>query len=186
MFRRNVSVPSGLLLTASATTANANRTGSAPLDRGAEPPSVAGRLAPAPIHLDIEIPDLLPQRVAVEAEQIGSTDLVTAGGGERGREQRHLDLLQDAMIEARRRHAVREALEVRGEISFHRAAEIVDAMLDGGTRADRGWRQLAVDDGARDHVLGIERSKTTGEVLELAHVARPAVLLHPLQRQRVE
>src|SRR3954451_25333272 len=114
MFRRNVSVPSGLLLTASATTANANRTGSAPLDRGAEPPSVAGMLAPAPIHLDVEIPDLLPQRVAVGAEQIGRPNLVAAGGGERGGEQRHLSLLQDAVIEAGRRYAVREALEVRG------------------------------------------------------------------------
>src|SRR4051812_10980060 len=140
MFLRNISVRSGLLLTASATTASAIRTGSAPLGRGAEPPSGTGRLAPAPIHLDIEIPDLLPQRVAVEAEQIGRADLVAAGRRERGREQRHLDLFQDAVIEARRRHAVREALEVRGEIRFHGAAEIVDAMLDCGTRADRGWR----------------------------------------------
>src|SRR3954468_23074358 len=59
-------------------------------------------------------------------------------------------------------------------------------MLDCGTRADRRWRQLAVDDGARDHVLRIKRREATGEVLELAYVARPAVLLHPLQRQRVE
>ena len=53
------------------------------------------------------------ERVAVEAEQVRGADLVAAGGGERGREQRHLDLLEDAVIEAGRRHAVREALEVR-------------------------------------------------------------------------
>src|SRR6478752_1800686 len=161
MFRRNISVRSGLLLTAPATTASAIRTGSAPLGRGELSHRPLRRLAPAPIYLDIEIPDLLPQRVTVEAEQIGGADLVATGGRERGREQRHLDLLQDAVIEARRRHAVREALEVRGEISFHRAAEIVDAMLDCGTRADRGWRQLAVDDRARDHVLRIERREAT-------------------------
>src|SRR5262249_39526722 len=51
-------------------------------------------------HLDVEIADLLAQGVAVDAEQVGGTDLVAARGGERGREQRLLHLAQDAMVKA--------------------------------------------------------------------------------------
>src|SRR6201986_2071432 len=57
---------------------------------------VPGGLAAAAIDLNIEVPDLLAQRVAVQAEEIGGTDLVAAGRGERSGQQRHLDLLQDA------------------------------------------------------------------------------------------
>src|SRR2546430_12758172 len=63
------------------------------------------RLAAAPIDLDIEIPDLLAERVAVQPEQIGRPDLVAAGGRQRGGEQRHLDLLEDAEIKAPPREA---------------------------------------------------------------------------------
>src|SRR5689334_14387390 len=94
----------------------------------APPPENEGVLAPAAIDLDIEVPDLLAQRVAVQAQQVGRADLVAAGRGERGRQQRHLDLLQDAMIEARRRQVVGETREVRGQIGFDRAAEILDAV----------------------------------------------------------
>src|ERR1043165_6606690 len=87
--------------------------------RGARNP-----LAAAPVDLNVEIPDLLAQRVAVEAEQDGRTDLVAAGGRQRRSQQRYLDLLEDAMVQARRRHAVREAGEVRGQVGFDRAAEI--------------------------------------------------------------
>jgi hypothetical protein len=41
---------------------------------------VCDPLAAAPIDLDIEVPDLLAQRIAVEAEQVGGTDLVAACG----------------------------------------------------------------------------------------------------------
>src|SRR5712672_358424 len=71
-------------------------------------------LTPAAIDLDVEIANLLPQRVAVETEQVGRADLVAAGRRQRRGQQRHLDLLQDAMIEAGRRHAVGKAREVRG------------------------------------------------------------------------
>src|SRR5437016_3568182 len=43
-------------------------------------------------HLNVEIADLLAQGVAVDAEQVGGADLVAAGGGERHREERMLDL----------------------------------------------------------------------------------------------
>src|SRR5215216_1651099 len=87
----------------------------------------ARSLAAAPVDLNVEIPDLLPQRVAVEAEQVGGADLVAARGRQRRGEQRHLDLLEDAVVEARRRHAVREAGEVRGQVGFDRAPEILHA-----------------------------------------------------------
>src|ERR1700744_5199535 len=78
-------------------------------------------LSPAAIDLNIEVPDLLAQRVAVQAQQVGGADLVAAGRGQRGREKRHLDLLEDAVIEAGRRHAVGEAGKVRGQVRLDRA-----------------------------------------------------------------
>src|SRR3990170_890691 len=99
-------------------------------------------LAPAAVNLDIEIPYLLSQRVAVEAEQVGGTNLVAPRRRQRRGQQRHLDLLEDAVIEARRRHPVGEAGEMRRQIGFDGAAEIVDAMLDVATRGHGRRRQF--------------------------------------------
>src|SRR4029078_8230241 len=74
-------------------------------------------LTAASIDLNIEVADLLPQGIAVETEQIGRPDLVTAGGRQRGGQERQLDFPQNPMVEARRRDAVWEAREVRCEIS---------------------------------------------------------------------
>src|SRR6201986_257172 len=87
--------------------------------------TVARRLPPAAIDLNVEVPDLLAQRVAVEPQEVGGADLVAAGCRECCGQERHLDLLEDAVIEAGRRHAVREAGEVRGQIGLDRTAEIV-------------------------------------------------------------
>src|SRR5882672_5456197 len=63
-------------------------------------------------HLDVEIADLLAQRIAVDPEQVGGADLVAAGGRERHREQRMLDLPQNAVIEAGGRQLVAEGRKV--------------------------------------------------------------------------
>src|ERR1700730_10735456 len=80
---------------------------------GTEACGIVKALVAAPIDLNVEIADFLPQRVAVEAEQIGGADLVAARRRQRRRQQRHLDFLEDAVIEARRRHAVGKAGKVR-------------------------------------------------------------------------
>ena len=90
-------------------------------------------LAAAPINLDVEIPDLLPQRIAVEAEQVGGADLIAARRCQRRGEERNLDFLEDPVIEAGRRHAVREAGKMRLQISLDGATEIVDAVLNAAT-----------------------------------------------------
>src|SRR5579863_5267703 len=84
-----------------------------------------------PIDLDVEVADLLAQGVAVEAQKVGGANLIAAGRSQGRREQRDLDLLEDAVIEARRRHAIGEAREVRGQIGLDRTTEIVDALLHG-------------------------------------------------------
>src|SRR5882757_10453512 len=63
------------------------------------------RLSPAAIDLNVEVADLFAQRIAVEAEQVGGADLIAAGRRQRRGQQRHLDLLEDAVIEPRRRDA---------------------------------------------------------------------------------
>src|SRR5438270_982427 len=99
------------------------------------------KLAAAPIDLDIEVADLLPQRVAVQPQQVRRSDLVAPCRRQSCREQRHLDLLKDAVIKARRRHAVWEAGEMRGQIGFDRTAEIVDPVLHATAGAHGRRRQ---------------------------------------------
>src|ERR1700687_113810 len=73
----------------------------------------AKSLIAAPVNLNVQIANLLPQRVAVETQQVSGADLIAAGRRQRRREQRHLDLLEDAVIEPRRRHAVGKAGKMR-------------------------------------------------------------------------
>src|SRR6266853_4320175 len=113
-----------------------------PLRSGLRAPAA---LITAPVNLDVQVANLLPQRVAVEAEEVGGADLVAPGRRQRGREQRHLDFLQNPVIKPRRRHAIGEPGEVRRQIGLDRAAEIVDAELDAAARGDRRRRQLAVN-----------------------------------------
>src|SRR5262245_15926833 len=74
----------------------------------AEAPFVRRCSAARAEDLDIQIADLLAQRIAIDAQKIGRPDLIAAGRSQRRCQQRHLDLTQDAMIEAWRRQAVGE------------------------------------------------------------------------------
>src|SRR3954468_411152 len=71
--------------------------------------------------LNIEVSDLLPQRVSVDPEQVGGPDLVSPGGREGHRQQRVLDLPQDAVIEAGRWQFLPEAREIVSQMPFHGA-----------------------------------------------------------------
>src|SRR5664279_3674345 len=86
------------------------------------------QLASAAVDLDVEIADFLAQCVAVKAEKVGGTDLIAARRGQCRRQEWNLNLLQNPVIKARRGHAVREAGEMRGQIGFDGATEIVDAI----------------------------------------------------------
>src|SRR5262249_31134423 len=74
-------------------------------------------------HLNVEVADLLAQRVAVDAEQVGSANLVAPRRGERRRHEGKLDLLQDPMVKAGRRYAVFEPREIAGQVALDRGAE---------------------------------------------------------------
>src|ERR1700681_1179558 len=75
---------------------------------GAHAPSTA-----AAIDLNVQIADLLAEGIAVEPQKVGRPDLIAAGRCQCCGEQRHLDFLEDAMIETRRRHAVGETRKMR-------------------------------------------------------------------------
>src|SRR5260370_10803530 len=75
-------------------------------------PLVPKPLIAAAVDLDIHVADLLAEGIAVEAEQDGSAALVAPGRGQGRREQRHLDFLQDPVLEPRRRVAVGQAWSV--------------------------------------------------------------------------
>src|ERR1700731_837474 len=76
-----------------------------------QPPATP--LVAAPVDLNVQVANLLSQRVPIETEQIGGADLVAPGCRQSGREQRHLDLLEDAVIEAGRRHPVWKTRKMR-------------------------------------------------------------------------
>src|SRR5579862_4320423 len=77
--------------------------------------------------LDIEVANLLSQRIAVDPEQIGSADLITAGRGQRRRQQRIFDFPQHPVIETSRGYAILKAGKIRGEMPLDRRAQ---ALLD--------------------------------------------------------
>ena len=68
-------------------------------------------MAGAAIDVDAEVPDLLAQCVAIEAEQFGGLDLVAAQRRHRRHDQRVFDLGEHPLVEAGRRQAVAEGSE---------------------------------------------------------------------------
>src|ERR1700748_3108240 len=70
-------------------------------------------LIAASVDLNVQVANLLAQRVAVEAQQVRRPDLIAPGRRERRRSQRLLDVLAYAVIETRRRHAIGETREMR-------------------------------------------------------------------------
>src|SRR3954462_6425634 len=65
-----------------------------------------GGSARAADDLEVEVTDLLAQGIAIDAEELRRPDLVAAGGGQGGADQRRLDLPQDPVIEPGRRQHV--------------------------------------------------------------------------------
>src|SRR5262249_25385866 len=70
--------------------------------------------------LNIEVANLLPQRVAVDAEQVGSPDLIAPGCRQRSRQQRVFDLAQDPVVKAGGRKAIIKRPEVARQMPLDR------------------------------------------------------------------
>src|SRR5438270_13880646 len=68
--------------------------------------NLAGSLIAAPVDLNVQIPDLLPECITVESEQVGGSDLIAPRRGQCSREQWNLDFLENSMIEPRGRYTV--------------------------------------------------------------------------------
>src|SRR5262249_369709 len=64
--------------------------------------------------LNIEIADFLPQRIAIDPEQIRRPDLVAPRASPSHHGERMPDLAQDAVVKAGGRQSVAESREVRG------------------------------------------------------------------------
>jgi len=83
-------------------------------------PGLLSRAGDPPNHLDVEIPNLLAQRIAIQPQHGGRLDLVAPGRGQRQLYQRPLHFGQHLVVDAGRRHAV----AMGGE-------ELADMPLDG-------------------------------------------------------
>src|ERR1700742_2437525 len=73
---------------------------------------------PGANDLDVQIPDLLAQRVAIDAEQVGGANLIPAGCGECCRQERVFHLAQNAMVKPGRRQVIVKAREVTRQVAF--------------------------------------------------------------------
>src|SRR6185503_19310979 len=144
------------------------------------------RLIAAAVDLNIEVADFLAQGVAVDAEQVGRANLVAAGGGERGGQQRIFDLAQDAVIEPGRRHPVLETGEIARQVALDRGAEGFFGAQLLATGRQRRLRQFGVDHRGGDRFLRIERRQPARQIFEFAHVARPAVPFQALLPGRID
>src|SRR5579883_111018 len=69
------------------------------------------------VDLDVQIADLLAQRIAVDPQKVRGADLIAPGGGERRGQKRRLHFAQDAMIKAARGQPLVEAGKIAGEVS---------------------------------------------------------------------
>ena len=120
-------------------------------------------------------------------EQLRGLDLVAAGRGERRADQRIFDLPEDAVIEAGRRQALAEALEI-GRRGAARPSRRASRRSSPSPRESAIGRlvELALDDVLGDRLLRVERGEPADQVLELADVAGPAVALQPLDRRRLD
>src|SRR6185437_3429623 len=73
------------------------------------------------INLDLKVANLLAQRISVDAEEVGGSDLVAMRRSQRGRQQRRFHLAQDAMVEPRGRQAIVEAGKITRQVALDRA-----------------------------------------------------------------
>src|SRR5215475_3029404 len=94
---------------------------SAPRQESAFERNLRNGSAAAAEDLDFEISDFLAQRVAIDPEQVRRADLVVSCRRERHREQRMLDLAQDAVVEAGRRQRLAEARKIRRQVALDRS-----------------------------------------------------------------
>src|ERR1700731_4391246 len=76
-------------------------------------PGAHGLSTAAAVDLNVQIADLFAEGIAVKPQEVGRPDLIAAGRCQRRGEQRHLDFLEDAVIETRGRHAVGETRKMR-------------------------------------------------------------------------
>ena len=132
-----------------------------------------------PDDLNVQVPDLLAQGIAIDAQKVGGADLVAAGRGQSRGQQRIFHLAQHPVIEARRRQAVREARKVARQVAFDRRGQVVGRAAV-GVLGDRGLGQFGFDDRQRDDLVRIERREAPREIFQFANIARPLVFLQPL------
>src|SRR3954452_16244683 len=57
-------------------------------------------------HLDVQLTELFAQGIAVQAQDVGSLELVASSSGQGAGDQRSLDLAQDAIVHTRCRQTV--------------------------------------------------------------------------------
>src|SRR6185312_13735884 len=136
--------------------------------------------------VDIELADLLAEGVAVEAQELGRFELVAPGGTEAQQDERPLDLAQYAVIEPGGRQAALMRGKIVLEMALGGTAKPLIGCRLGRNRRGRRLGELGLDGVDADDLLGIESGKAPHHVLELAHIAGPAIALEPLHRRAIE
>ena len=139
---------------------------------------------------NFQIPDLLAQRVAVEAQHRRGLDLIAAGGRQRQPDQRPLHLRDDLVVDVGDAHAVIVRGQELLDVALHRARQGFRAIaLRRRRRRSGGGRRIGefgLDHLGTDDFVRTQRRQPPHQVFQLAHIARPAMLLQPVNRPLVE
>src|SRR6516165_6544598 len=135
---------------------------------------------------NVQFADLLAQGVAIETEQMGGPDLITAGGAEGLDNQWPLNLAKHPIVEPSRRHAPLVGGEVVFDMTFDRAREPLRARHFERIVSHRRVGEFRLDHVDADDLLRIERREPPNQILQLADVPRPAIGTQPLHRSFVE
>ena len=156
--------------------------------RRAPPCAVASHSVRKPLMTsNPKIPDLLAQGVTVKAQQLCRPDLVAAGGGKADGNQRPLDLLHNSVIDAGRRQAIALCLRNTGsDTAPRRRPGIGGPSPESAAKVLAGSFSSALTAAAEIVSPDCSTARRRIKILQLAHIARPAMAAQQVERLIVE
>ena len=127
-----------------------------------------------PADMDVQVADLLAQRVAVEPQYVGRLELIAAGRRQGSRDQRSLDLANQSIVDARRRQGAVVGTKIAVDVALDGVAETVVGWAPRrGSASVPARAELQRDHVLVDRFLGVEDGQSAHEVLEFADIPGP-------------
>src|SRR5207244_6820432 len=123
------------------------------------------------------------QGVAIETQKMRRPNLIAAGGAKSVYDQRSLDFAQHSIVEPGGWQIPLVGGEVVLDVAPYGRSEPFPAHRLDRVRRGQCVSELRLDDLDPDDLLRIQRRQPTGQVLQLANVARPTIAPQALHRR---